>query len=81
MQFLVKKYVFSMFQSFYTFTLFSLSMRNDNNFLITIYGDSTTYYFSLYILRQKCEFYAFLVKMPIFTSRKVGYVIKNFFSC
>ena len=40
MQFLVKKYVFSMFQSFYTF---SLSMRIDNDFLITISGDSTTY--------------------------------------
>ena len=38
--FLVKKHVFSMFQSF---TLFSLSMHIDNNFLITISGDSTTY--------------------------------------
>ena len=40
MQFLVKKYVFSMFQSFYNF---SISMHIDNNFLITISGDSTTY--------------------------------------
>ena len=38
--FVVKKYVFSMFQSFYTF---SFSMRTDNNFLITISGDSATY--------------------------------------
>ena len=38
--FLDKKDVFSMFQSFYTF---SISMHIDNNFLITISGDTTTY--------------------------------------
>ena len=59
MQFLVKKNVFSMFQSFYTF--FSLSMRIGNNFLITISGDSTTYC-SLCILCQKCEFKYFWLK-------------------
>ena len=36
-----QKYVFIMFQSFYTFS--SLAMRIDINFLITISGDSTTY--------------------------------------
>ena len=54
---------------FETFTLLFLSMRIDNNFLITISGVHT--YCSLCILSQKCEFSEFLVKMPIFTLREV----------
>ena len=68
MQFLVKKYVFSMFQSFYNF---SRSMHIDNNFLITISGDSTTYLLLSVYFTSKIWILSILVKMPIFTSRKV----------
>ena len=48
------------------FTHFSLSIRIDNNFLVIISGDSTTYLLLSVYLSQKCEFSVFLVKMPIF---------------
>ena len=44
------------------FTHFSLSIRIDNNFLIIIAGDSTTYLLLSVYFKSKCEFSVFLVK-------------------
>ena len=41
-------------------------MRIDNNFLIIISGNSTTYVLSSVYFKWKCVFLVFLVKIPIF---------------